>query len=412
MMFLSQVSIIYILIGIMATIKSVQRYHLKSDGTKQIAIRISHLGENRFVDSGFSVEPKHFKNGEVTKSFNGWAKINQRLKNLENQYWDRVFELEKMGDYSVDEIVNTKTPTKESETFISYARDYNKKFKIQNSPNSFRRHKTVINKLEEYSGSDLKFRQITSTFLKKYIAHLHDIGNNPNTINGNLKFIRSVWNDAQKNGVHSIFPSPFLHIKLPKKKTTKERLTPTELKKLEGLKLKKGNWNRLARDSFIASFNLGGIRFADFCCLKKSNIEDGKLTYTMNKTGQRLEIECSPQLCKLIDYYHGSREVLLFPLIEDDDLKLEKTELFKVISSKNTLVNKALKRVAKKAKINKRLTFHIARHSFADISRKGNISIYDISKMLGHANIGITENYLDSTDQERMDSAFRKVLNY
>jgi site-specific recombinase XerD len=53
---------------------------------------------------------------------------------------------------------------------------------------------------------------------------------------------------------------------------------------------------------------------------------------------------------------------------------------------------------------------HIARHSFSDIARKKGISVYDISKMLGHGNISITQRYLDSLDYESQDRALQEIF--
>ncbi|MBK7638425.1 MAG: tyrosine-type recombinase/integrase [Saprospiraceae bacterium] len=59
----------------------------------------------------------------------------------------------------------------------------------------------------------------------------------------------------------------------------------------------------------------------------------------------------------------------------------------------------------------KKLTSHIARHSFADIARKKGISVYDISKALGHSSIAITEKYLASLDDGAVTDVFNKMFD-
>ena len=81
------------------------------------------------------------------------------------------------------------------------------------------------------------------------------------------------------------------------------------------------------------------------------------------------------------------------------------------IGSKNTIVNKNLKILADMIGFDGNLTFHIARHSFADISRKKGVNVYDISKLLGHSSISITEQYLRSIDPETFDEALALVYD-
>ena len=85
--------------------------------------------------------------------------------------------------------------------------------------------------------------------------------------------------------------------------------------------------------------------------------------------------------------------------------------LFKKIESRIAICNKGLKEIAKELEINKRLTTHIARHSFADIARRKGISIYDISRLLGHSKTGITERYLSGFDIEAQDKAHESILS-
>lgn len=60
--------------------------------------------------------------------------------------------------------------------------------------------------------------------------------------------------------------------------------------------------------------------------------------------------------------------------------------------------NKDLKKVQKIAKIETKMTFHLSRHSFADIHRTRGTSINDISNLLGHSDIKITQRYLKGFD--------------
>jgi integrase len=80
------------------------------------------------------------------------------------------------------------------------------------------------------------------------------------------------------------------------------------------------------------------------------------------------------------------------------------------IGAKTALLNKYLKIIAKKAGIDKQISTHTARHSFADIARQKTDNIYNLSKTLGHSSIKITEAYLASFDQKAVDDTLDEVF--
>lgn len=69
--------------------------------------------------------------------------------------------------------------------------------------------------------------------------------------------------------------------------------------------------------------------------------------------------------------------------------------------------------LARQANIHKpdEVTFHVARHSFADVARQRSKDIYAISKALGHASLSVTESYLASFDQDAVDSLTDQMWN-
>ena len=62
------------------------------------------------------------------------------------------------------------------------------------------------------------------------------------------------------------------------------------------------------------------------------------------------------------------------------------------------------------AKIEKKVSMHIARHSFANIARQKNANVFDISKALGHSNLKITETYLSKFDTTSQDATMKQVF--
>lgn len=62
------------------------------------------------------------------------------------------------------------------------------------------------------------------------------------------------------------------------------------------------------------------------------------------------------------------------------------------------------------AEIDKPLTMHQARHGFSELARQKGISVYDISKALGHSSLAITEKYLQDLDLDSQESAMKRLF--
>lgn len=111
----------------------------------------------------------------------------------------------------------------------------------------------------------------------------------------------------------------------------------------------------------------------------------------------------SDELKTLLSVHHTDIEsipedIYLFPIIQrahKSDIDFDKE-----VSSKNVNVNKELKKLAKLADIQKNVTFHMSRHTFADLGRSAGVDLYSVSKLLGHSKLSQTEANLASMDQE------------
>jgi site-specific recombinase XerD len=66
------------------------------------------------------------------------------------------------------------------------------------------------------------------------------------------------------------------------------------------------------------------------------------------------------------------------------------------------IINKYIKQITKEVGINKNVTTYFARHSFATVLKRSGAKIEMISELLGHSNVGVTENYLDSFEKEQI----------
>lgn len=96
---------------------------------------------------------------------------------------------------------------------------------------------------------------------------------------------------------------------------------------------------------------------------------------------------------------------------DKDRMKPElRHKMYQNVSAKNALINKYLKKIAEKAEIDKPLSMHISRHSFAHIAQESGVESSAIKNILGHSNLATTERYMGSFDTTKTDETLRNVF--
>ena len=209
--------------------------------------------------------------------------------------------------------------------------------------------------------------------------------NGPNTIDRDVKRLKAVIHLAQK--LEIIKDDPFSNFKSQTVVTHRSTLNVNEVAIIESLTITNETIN-IVRDTFL------------FMCYTGLSYSDLKnLTYH-----QIYKSIGGKRIIKL--QRHKTDEHCMVPLMIKAELLItkylnhpSKSELdivFPVIS--NQKMNQYLKLIMKLAGINKLITCHVARHSFATNSLEFNIPIETVSRMLGHTNIKTTQIYAKITE--------------
>lgn len=183
---------------------------------------------------------------------------------------------------------------------------------------------------------------------------------------------------------------PFIAFKMTIRDVNREALTPVDLQNISNKNL--GN-QRLeqVRDIFIFCCYTG-LAYADVLKLKRSEIivgvDGGKwLSIKRQKTDTPSRIPILPMAQIVLDKY------------SDDPYCNARDKLLPVLS--NQKMNSYLKEIGDVCGINKAITFHLARHTFATtVTLTNGVPIESVSKMLGHRNIKTTQQYAKVIDNK------------
>lgn len=173
---------------------------------------------------------------------------------------------------------------------------------------------------------------------------------------------------------------PFADFGTEKTTLQNKSLNSEELERLVSTPLKSAT-QRFIRDMFVFSV-FTGISYADLKKLTWKDIikeSDGSLWISSErqKTKTTFNVKLLDIPIQIIEYYEG---------LADND------NVFPIMSLGQ--VNVGLKRIARHCKINRTLTYHMARYTFASqICLSQGVPIESVSRMLGHTSIQTTQRY-------------------
>jgi integrase len=196
--------------------------------------------------------------------------------------------------------------------------------------------------------------------------------------------------------------NPFINFKIKPNTPERDFLIESELVKIENLKLNPDSNMHHHRNIYVFSAYAGGLRISDILQLRWENFDGEKLSLRIQKTSQPLSIKIPDKAIQIINLYKkndSNQKDLIFPLLNCSNTN-NQLELFKAISSATAYTNGDLKDIAKLAKINKNISFHTARHTFATRALQKGMRIEYVSKFLGHKDIRETQIYAKIINKE------------
>lgn len=283
----------------------------------------------------------------------------------------------------------------EQDTLVKHYEYLNEKFYknvgVNRSVDTYKRYCVALNHLKKflhkkYKVRDMAFQALNSTFVKSFGLYLRaDLGFSNHTIVNIMARLHLVIKSAMDNGL--IRQDPFIDYEYISQPLVARCLSEEEFNLILKTPLPKDNMN-LVRDVFIFSC-MTGLAFSDLRNLTPEHLkqaEDGVwwIHTARKKTGTPCHIPLMELPLQLIKKYKG---------ISD------KGRLFPMLSCSKTNIN--LKKIAKICGIERCLTFHQARHTYASlITLSQGVPMDTVRELLGHRDWRSTRIYAHLTQKK------------
>lgn len=239
---------------------------------------------------------------------------------------------------------------------------------------------------ERYKVSDIPFKALDESFIEAFELYLRiDRKFQTGTSIGHVQRLKHI---AQITVNRAVVPfSPFKDFSPMKPGQKQMYLTREELDKLMGTTFDTPNRN-FTRDMFLFSV-FTGICYCDMRNLTEKNVVrdyEGNLWIETRrqKTGTPENVRLLDIAVKIMEKYRGmAPEGKLFPMLTKESMNIH------------------LKKMAVQCGIDRNLSFHMARHSFASqICLSQGVPIETVSKAMGHRNISTTQRYAKVTNEK------------
>lgn len=398
--------------------KIILRRKPNKQGHYPLAIRITMNRKSNYMYIGHYIHLKHWdeKNKIVRKSHPNSTRLNNLLISKLMEVNKKLLELQSdNNDISASQIKKNINSSLENTSFFAVAENYLKELEKDKKLSRLSSDKSRVKHVLNFTQSkELTFQEINEIFLKEFSSYLRNKPLSERSIINNLVVIRTLYNRAIKMQIVDRKLYPFgadkVRIKFPE--TVKIGLTIEEIKKLESVQGLTDN-EKHSKNVWLFSFYFAGIRVADVIKIRWNDIYDGRFNYRMNKNSKLLSLKISDKVWPILDYYINDKkgeDDFIFPEMKKANLKDAK-DIYAKTKTATKKFNKYLGQVAEKAQVNKKITMHIARHSFGNIS-EDKIPIQMLQKLYRHSSINTTILYQSNFINRDADKALDSVIDF
>lgn len=385
----------------------INRQKIKKNGMCSLMGRISINTEVAQFSTKMEIQPELWdaKAYRLTGKSRIAKETNIKIDKLEadiRRYYREI--LEEQGYITAELVKNAingigQHKRKLLELYREYMEDYAKRVGVNRAPGTLKNHRKSYKHLqqfvnEHYGMDDISLKQLDYSFIEKYDNYLRiDKKFATITIENLIVMLKTMTRVAMSQG--TIQCNPFARF-IPEKAQRQHRhLTMDELEKLMAVPIKE-KFTCFVRDLFVFS-TFTGIAYADMCNLAEKNLNtdsNGNLWIKFKR--QKTKSECVIQVLDIPKM-----------IIEKYRQERKSDKIFNMPSS--TALTYNMRKIAQLCGIERRLTYHMARHNFGTlITLSQGVPLETVCQMMGHKNMSTTQIYARLTHQ-KVDEDMKKL---
>lgn len=399
-----------------ASIKIICKKNVLKNGLYPIYLRVTIDRKSKFYSTPFSCKLAEWNDnqGEFTSKFRNHISFNKTLRKLQDDASDVISSLEKDFE-SYNLILFDKYYSKKDQQGFSFYELFEKEINIfyDNGQISYSTSmKEALNALKQFKKDlhNYKFENIDFQFLTDFENFLRKRGANDGGIGVYMRNIRTIYNKAINYKIVQPQYYPFRDFKISKykKRNIRKALTENEFQSLINFNTESLPAAKNARYLYIFSYYARGMNFTDLAELKWSDLDSLQFSYNRNKTDVLLKIKLPdiPIIHEILQFYKIYKPFdtpYIFPILNKNLKDCTRDEIKNRKDSVLSYYNKQLKKILELCKIDKKITFYTARHTFATTALRKDVNINVIKQSLGHKRLSTTENYLDDFLESEVD---------
>lgn len=399
--------------------KIILRKKPNSKGLYPLAIRITKDRRSTYKHIGHYIELEDWdaKNLKVKKSHSNALSLNNLLTSKLSEVRKGLIVLQTNNkDATARQIKKEIYKPTSKLTFFDFADEHLEALEAGNKINRHSTDSAWLSYIEKCSKArHLTFQEIDERFLKKFKIYLRDSCSLTETTAMNVMvLIRLLFNRAIKDKavIKELYPFGAGKFKIKFPETSKTELTRKEIQVLENVS-ELSEMEKHSLNVWLFSFYFAGMRVSDVLFTRWSQIYDGRLHYRMGKNSKLLSLKMPNKVEKILLQYISDRiseDDFVFPEMEKADLTDAKY-IYRKKKVANKKFNDYLKKIAKKVGVQKKLTMHIARHSFGNIAAD-NIRPLMLQKLYRHTDLKTIINYQSNFIHRDTDKALDRVVNF
>lgn len=369
-------------------------------GQVPIYLRVTIDGKRSELTTGQKIPPELWSTAKSKAKGNSEdaKNINERLKLLESKIL-RQYNIWDSQDYTITASDLTNEVSGRSikkysllQVFKIHNDEFEQKIGIEYARTTYKKYLVTYRKVQsfikyKYNKTDLLLEELDHNFITSLDHYLKTNDKNQhNTAAKHLTLLKKIVKIALANKWMS--NNPYRDYKITRKKTNRVFLNSMELRAIEEKELSIERLDKV-RDVFLFACYTG-LAYSDLAKLTVNDITteingQKKIVIYRQKTKSRSIIPLSSKALKIIKKYASCIETEI------------KGTLLPVNS--NQRMNGYLKEIAAICGINKNISSHIGRHTFATtLMLENGVSIETVKTILGHASILTTEIYARVTD--------------